>query len=153
MRHVHAPIVWITLLAQLFLPVNAGPATTAQKPDPDQGMPTGNELFQDCKQAMRAIDGDTALTDMEFVDASHCTGYILGVVDGYAVTEAAEKARIHFSSSLICLPKTGFMPTPQLVRIVVKFLRGNPERLSEPAALLVLQAMQESFPCKNPREP
>ena len=148
MQRVHGAIIGTALLAQLFLPVNVGPTTAAQNPTEDQGMPSGNVLLHDCKPAMRAIDGDTKLTELEFVDASHCTGYILGVVDGYAVTEAAEKARIHFSSSLICFPKTGFMPTPQVVRIVVKFLRENPKRLSEPAALLVLQAEQEAFPCK-----
>jgi hypothetical protein len=111
-------------------------------------MPTGVELLNDCRQAMRVIDGDKTLTDTEWVDGSHCTGYVLGVVDGYAVTEATEKARIHFSSSLICFPKTGSMPTPQVVRIVVKYLRDNPTHLSEPGASLVLLAMQEAFPCK-----
>jgi hypothetical protein len=129
------------------LSVNVG-ITAPQEPTAELSMPTGNELLQDCKQAMRAIEGDTTLTDLEFVDASHCTGYILGVVDGYAVTEASEKARIHFSSSLICFPKTGSIPTPQLVRIVVKYLRDNPTHLGEPGASLVLLAMQEAFPCK-----
>jgi len=128
-------------------PVTVG-LTAAQKPTTEHAMPTGNELLNDCKQAMRAIDGDNTLTDLEFVDASHCTGYILGVVDGYAVTEASEKARMHFSSSLICFPKTGFMATPQVIRIVVKYMRNNPTHLGEPAASLVLLAMQEAFPCK-----
>jgi Rap1a immunity proteins len=148
MRRVHGAVIGTALLAQLFLPVNVGLTTAAQNPTQDQGMPSGNELLHDCKQAVRGIDGDTKLTEMEFVDASHCTGYVLGVVDGYAVTEAAEKLRLHFSSSLVCFPKTGFMPTPQVVRIVVKYLHDHETRLSEPAALLVLQAMQEAFPCK-----
>ena len=121
---------------------------TAQMPTAEHSMPTGTELLNDCKQAVRAIEGDTTLTDFEFVDASHCTGYILGFVDGYAVTEAAEKARIHFSSSLICFPKTGFMSTPRVVQTVVKYLRENPTHLGEPAASLILLAMQEAFPCK-----
>ncbi len=120
----------------------------AQKPTTEHPMPTGDELLNDCRQAMRAIEGDTTLTDLEFVDASHCTGYILGVVDGYAVTEAAEKARMHFSSSLICFPKTGFIPTPQVIRIVVNYLHENRTHLGEPAASLVLLAMQEAFPCR-----
>jgi hypothetical protein len=129
------------------LSANVGPITAAQKAA-KHSMPTGSEFLDDCKQAMRVINGDNTLTDLEFVDASHCTGYINGVVDGYAVTEAAEKARMHFSSSLICFPKTGFMPTPQVVRIVVKYLRENPTHLGEPGASLVLLAMQEAFPCK-----
>jgi hypothetical protein len=148
MRHANGAVLGTTLLVQLFLSANAGSTKAAQKPPLDQSMPTGNELLHDCKQAVRAIDGDTTLTDLEFADASHCTGYILGVVDGYAVTEAAEKARLHFSSPLICFPKEGFMPTPQVVRIVVKYLRVNAKNLGDPAALLVLQALQEAFPCK-----
>jgi len=111
-------------------------------------MPTGSELLEDCEQAMRVIDGDTTLTDKEWVDGSHCTGYILGVVDGYAETEAAEKALFHFSSSLICFPKEGFMPTPRVVTLVVKYLRANPKNLHDHAALLILLALQEAFPCK-----
>ncbi|MBZ5539149.1 MAG: hypothetical protein LAN61_01385 [Acidobacteriia bacterium] len=148
MRHVQSAIVGMVLFVQLFLSANLGSTKAAQKPTVDQDMPTGNELLHDCKQAMRAIDGDTTLTDLEFVDASHCTGYILGVVDGYAETEAAEKARLHFSSPLICFPKEGFMPTPQVVRIVVKYLRENPKNLRDHAALLVLLALQEAYPCK-----
>ena|SRR6266404_731021 len=122
--------------------------TAAQKPDAERPMPTGTELLIDCNKAMRVIGGDTTLTDVEFVDASHCTGYVLGVVDGYVVTEAAEKSRMQFSTSLICFAKTGFMPTPQVVGLVVKYLRDNPKHLGEPAASLVLLAMQNAFPCK-----
>jgi Rap1a immunity proteins len=148
MRYANGVVIGTALLVQLFLSANMGSTKATQKATLDQGMPTGNELLHDCKQAVRAIDGDTTLSDLEFVDASHCTGYVLGVVDGYAVTEAAEKARLHFSSSLICFPKEGFMPTPQVVRIVVKYLHENAKNLGDPAALLVLQALQEAFPCK-----
>jgi hypothetical protein len=148
MRQLRNAVVGIALLAQVFLPMNLGSATAAQKPTVTQDMPTGNELLEDCKQAMRVIDGDTTLTDKEWVDGCHCTGYILGVVDGYAETEAAEKARLHFSSSLICFPKEGFMPTPQVVTLVVKYLRENPKSLHDHAALLILLALQEAFPCK-----
>jgi hypothetical protein len=148
MRRALGAIIGTALLGVFLLPVNIKPTTAAQNAAEDQGMPSGNELLHDCKQAIRTVEGDTELTEMEFVDASHCTGYVLGVVDGYAVTEAAEKLRLHFSSSLVCFPKTGFMPTPRVVRIVVKYLHEHETRLSEPAALLVLQAMQEAYPCK-----
>jgi len=148
MRHLQSSVAGIALLAQLFLPMNVGSTKAAQKPTATQDMPTGSELLEDCEQAMRVIDGDTTLTDKEWVDGSHCTGYILGVVDGYAETEAAEKALFHFSSSLICFPKEGFMPTPQVVTLVVKYLRANPKNLHDHAALLILLALQEAFPCK-----
>jgi len=138
---------FVLFILCVALSANVG-STAAQKHTAEPSMPTGSELLNDCRQAMRLIDGDTTLTDKEWVDGSHCTGYINGVIDGYAVTEAAEKARIHFSSSLICFPKTGFMPTPQVVRVVVKYLRDNPTHLGEPGASLVLLAMQEAFPCK-----
>jgi hypothetical protein len=149
MRHLRYAGVGIALLAQLFLSLSAAPTKAAQKPTVTQDMPTGNELLEDCKQALRVIDGDTTLTDKEWVDGSHCTGYILGVVDGYAETEAAEKARLHFSSSLICFPKEGFLGTPQVVRLVVKYLRDNPKNLHDHAALLILLAFQEVFPCNQ----
>src|SRR5271169_6854423 len=80
---------WFLFVLCAVLLANVG-TTVAQKPTADHPMPTGTELLNDCKQAMRASEGDTRLTELELVDASHCTGYILGVVDGYAVTEAAE---------------------------------------------------------------
>jgi hypothetical protein len=142
---VSTRLLLLAVCALLF--VNVG-ITAPQKPTAEPSMPAGTELLNDCKQAMRVLNGDTTLTEKEWVDGSHCTGYLHGVVDGYAMTEAAEKARIHFSSSLICFPKTGFMPTPQALRLIVKYLRDNPTRLGEPAATLVLLAVQEAFPCK-----
>jgi RNA polymerase primary sigma factor len=38
--------------------------------------------------------------------------------------------------------------TAQAVRIVVKYLRDNPERLHMPASVLVTDAIRSSFPCK-----
>jgi hypothetical protein len=133
----------LLVLIFMLLPVSLGITQITA----NQSMPTGGELLSDCTQALKVIDGDS-LSDVEYANAAHCNGYLLGVVDGYTVTEASEKSRIHFTSSMICLPSNGTASTSQLVPLVVKYLRRNSAHSRESAASLILQAMQESFPCK-----
>jgi hypothetical protein len=40
----------------------------------------------------------------------------------------------------------------QIIAVVSKFLKKNPERWSEPASLLVVEALQKAFPLKEKKE-
>jgi uncharacterized protein YoaH (UPF0181 family) len=48
---------------------------------------------------------------------------------------------------LSCFPTEG-MTSGQAVRIVTKYLNARPERLHHDAHVLVIEALQEAFPCK-----
>ena len=73
-----------------------------------------------------------------YFGSGFCHGYIAGV--GSMLTWASERNRI-------CVPDgvTG----GQVVSIVRKYLKENPESLHESADLLVTVALGKAFPCNN----
>lgn len=64
---------------------------------------------------------------------------------GYMVQTLEEHEKISVMKHA-CVPSS--VPTNQIVRVAVKYLRDNPERLNMPAAVLVTDAIRSSFPCK-----
>lgn len=88
------------------------------------------------KQKLELLDKTTDLTD-RFV-AVRAVDYVDGIADaavglGYA-----------------CYP-TG-VDQAQIREVVMKYLRDHPERLDDPAPLLVLNGLIEAFPCKRKDE-
>jgi hypothetical protein len=86
----------------------------------------------------KAADGLEAVTDRAFY-----YGYVSGIVDSYRFLSDFNP-EIRF----ICLPKQG-ISNEQAVQIIVKWLKNHPDRLHEPAKLLVLEALSGAFPCSN----
>ncbi|MDA7755619.1 Rap1a/Tai family immunity protein [Pseudomonadales bacterium] len=84
------------------------------------GAVTGNELAGYCEKG--AATSQKAL----------CGGYVAGVFDTA-------------SGSFICSPKG--VTVGQLVSIVTKYFRENPEWLHDNASVLVTAALAEAFPC------
>jgi hypothetical protein len=107
----------------------------------------GNSLLRKCSLAVRIFDGDgEKLSSTDAVDGSFCTGYILGSHDtDYAVQMIEEHDKITVMKHA-CVPSDA--STAKVVRVVVKYLRDNPERLHMPASILVIDAVRSSFPCK-----
>lgn len=82
---------------------------------------TGNGLKADCTKG-------TA------VGTSYCMGYIVGVADS--------------NSYLICAPGgSRGVTVGQFVDIAMKYLNDNPAELHKDADVLVLNALQQAFPC------
>lgn len=44
-----------------------------------------------------------------------------------------------------CLPDDA--PIAQYARVVVRWLREHPEKLHEPKSMLVMEALEDAFPC------
>ena len=80
---------------------------------------TGNKLKADCDKS----DGSFS--------ASYCFGYIIGAADANA--------------SSICTPSR--VTKGQVFDIVKKYLNDNPAQLHKDADVLVLNALQQAFPC------
>jgi Rap1a immunity proteins len=68
-----------------------------------------------------------------------CLGYIDGVID------RNDLAYVH--KSVVCVPSD--VTNGQEEQIVMKYLNDHPERLHYAAALLVLEAMHQAFPCQD----
>jgi|SRR5271166_6949664 len=105
----------------------------------------GNSLLTKRSLAVRAFDGEK-LSSADAVEGSFCMGYLLGSHDtDYMVQTLEEHEKITLMKHA-CVPSN--VSTAQVLRVVLKYLRDNPERLNMPAPVLVTDAIRSSFPCK-----
>lgn len=78
-----------------------------------------------------------------------CLLYISGFVDGVETGQTATRVQTKQDN----LPRPFCRPdnveTAQLVRIVLKYIRENPEDAHHPTGLIALWAFQKSFPCPS----
>lgn len=96
---------------------------------------SGNDLLQRC-------DGPYANELQKLAYTSFCTGYLQGLQQMHSVVIG-----VHKTSALYCEPTiTGSYD--QLERVVIKWLKGNPEQLHRDARVLVTRAWIEAFPCQ-----
>lgn len=95
---------------------------------------TGNDLLRRC-------DGPY-ISDVErLAFTNFCQGYLQGVQQMHHVIVGLYKA-----APLYCEP-TATGTYEQLQRVVVKWLKSNPEQLHRDARLLVTRALMDAFPC------
>ena len=95
---------------------------------------TGDDFLQRC-------DGPF-LNDVEKVAyKSFCTGYLQGLQQMQHIVVGMRNIQ-----PLYCEP-TRSGNYDQLERVVIKWLKNNPEQLHRDARLLVTRALMEAFPC------
>ena len=105
-----------------------------------QAADTGIELLSQCQVAERFSDtGD--LRDP--VAAMSCVALLQGVHETMQFLSVFMDKPNAFKS---CFPVES-ISNVQAMRIVVKFLRANPERLHEPKTVLAILALKQAFPC------
>jgi hypothetical protein len=111
---------------------------------------TGNELFSHCQAVANAqSDGRGGF----LLESSYASGICIGTLMsiwyfGALVNDAETRERIlHF-----CVPLGTRATEVQLAHIFYNYVRLNPERLSEPAAIVVNEAMIKAFPCGKSAE-
>ena len=103
---------------------------------------SGNELLEDCLESMKILNSEKKNNPFK---AGICMGYIEASYDmSDFITIAA-----HMNET-ICMEQG--ISTGQLVGIVVKYLKENPEKLHEQGASLVWMALTGAFPC-NKQQP
>lgn len=96
---------------------------------------SGNDRLQRC-------DGPYINELQKLAHTSFCTGYLQGLQQMHSVVIG-----VHKSSPLYCEPTiTGNYD--QLERVVIKWLKSNPEQLHRDARVLVTRAWIEAFPCQ-----
>jgi hypothetical protein len=71
-----------------------------------------------------------------------CTSYILGYVDATVMWNA------NASGIPICIPSEEVIAR-QIVDVVVKWLKAHPQDRDRAAAILVADALEEAWPCKQ----
>jgi hypothetical protein len=97
-----------------------------------EDMDTGLAL----KQKLELLDKATDLTD-RFI-AVRAAGYVDGIADAAA------------GLGYTCYPAG--VAQARVREVVIKYLRDHPERLNDPARLLVLNGLFNAFPCKRQDE-
>ena len=99
----------------------------------------GNELLQQCSEVVKIMDGKT--TDDQFG-----AGYCIGLIDGVRTTLSAVR-EISGNEAVIdtCIPEN--VNNGQAIRVVLAYLRANPEKLHFDEGVLTIVALQEAFPC------
>ncbi len=94
---------------------------------------TGNELLEMCDIELTK---DSSVS--EFQDTAFCHGYIVGAYEGM---------KYMAKQKVWCRPEG--VTFGQIKKVVIKYLKENPQRLHELYVELVLSAMREAFPCKS----
>ena len=120
------------LIADVLLVLASGPRLASS--------PDGSALLSACSAAVRQADG-ASLSVQEAGRAMWCVGYVGGFIDGLAVLNWRG------GSTKVCLPAAG-LEIDQAIRVLVQYLRANPERLHESGRPSVLVSIGEAFACK-----
>ncbi|MCI4440424.1 Rap1a/Tai family immunity protein [Tibeticola sp.] len=96
---------------------------------------TGNDFLRMC-------DGPFSNDVEKLMYASFCTGYLQGLQQMHHIVVGVRNVQ-----PLYCEP-TQSGNYDQLERVVVKWLKNNPEHLHRDARVLVTRALMEAFPCR-----
>ncbi|MBZ5689256.1 MAG: hypothetical protein LAP86_29990 [Acidobacteriia bacterium] len=103
----------------------------------------GNHLLDNCTAAVQFMDSGKFDNDTQASQTSWCTGYVTGVLQGLDLARGLTDKE--YRKVYPCL--TG-VAAKQAIRVIVKYLRDNPEKLQERGITLAFAALQRAFPCK-----
>ena len=104
---------------------------------------TGAQFSQKCSAVEKA--SRVPVNEAETVYATFCLGYITGFVDHYDVLDYNNKLK----NKNICLTFSDKQLTNTLlVKIVLTFLKKNPQYSSLPIGRAVSLSLEEAFPCE-----
>ncbi len=103
--------------------------------------PAGSELLRACGATLRQAEGGE-LSAEESIESIFCIGYVSGFLDAMSLTAALTGGRPN-----VCLPERG-INNEQAIRILVKYLRENPETLHKTGRMSLYISLERAFPCK-----
>lgn len=101
----------------------------------------GEDLIGKCRYAEADFK---KLTSADLTDLTACLGYISGVADGYTIGVVASAGE----RTMLCdVPDE--VTLKEMALIVLHYGRENPAELHQPASIMILKALNKSFPCKG----
>jgi hypothetical protein len=101
----------------------------------------GNALLAVCGDWVNSSNRGSSISEKEAIMATGCSSYLRGLQAGAALLSNELKQSLGY-----CIEPS--MSMLQINRVVVKYLQDNPKFLHFHPAVLVDQALKESFPCK-----
>ena len=99
---------------------------------------TGNEMLRDINITQKANAGQL-ITKKELAQGSTMMGYVDGLLDAHDIYF------IKTDYNFFCRPNSSTVN--QLIDVVGKYLKENPKIRHVNAGILVLEALQEAYPC------
>lgn len=102
----------------------------------------GSALLATCSAAVKELDGEK-ISQQEALGSLYCVAYVSGFLDATSLA-----AKFTAGRRSICMPDNG-ITNGQAARILVKYLRENPQTLHESGRLSLYIALAKAFPCAN----
>jgi hypothetical protein len=103
----------------------------------------GNQLLKECISAVKVADGaGDQLQSDDLINAIQCTGFIEGYHAANRLLDTIPGNKAYY-----CLPADD-VPPEQSARVLVNWLKANPEYLNQPASYLMTYAFSNVYPCK-----
>jgi len=120
----------------------------------DEQVPNGTDLLVDCSLAFDMIqDGYVANlikeakplpSEAQQKKAMQCLSYVIGFRDALLVSQIFQEKNAMPAS--VCLND---LNNQEALRVVLKYVRDNPQLLSRPQSALVFNAFFYAFPCRK----
>lgn len=108
----------------------------------------GNVLLTKCHPALQMAEVTPKLSQDEWTAAFYCLGFVQGAMDADAVWQTAQTkalgAKAH-SILFYCAPQDASWP--QIIRVLVKWLEDNPDKLNLSGYDVINFAMSKAYPC------
>lgn len=108
----------------------------------------GNTLLTKCHPALQMTEVSPKLSHDEWSAAFYCLGFVQGAMDADAVWQTAETKALGTRARSIltyCVPQD--VSWPQTIRVLVKWLEDNPDKLNLPGYDAINLAMSKAYPC------
>lgn len=91
---------------------------------------------------LRMLTGGSDSSFQASLERARAMGFLQGMQESYLITSLRDP-----ELQIYCLPAEG-IPSARLRSVVVRWLQTHPDRLDEPATLLVFYALADEFPCR-----
>jgi len=108
----------------------------------------GNWALSNCSYFIDVEDGKidkNMVTPAKNIDAMECAGYVAGFTESIYAYQLVLIG--NGSQPSICLPDN--VRNIQVTRIMLRFLRGNPEKLHWELESLLFKSLYDAFPCSD----
>ena len=119
---------------------------SAENNDPTE-IRTGNGFLRVCSDLEKMDAGQ--ITDQALANIGICTGYMMGLEDGIHLMIAERNASQKVTAKMPFCMTDSDITLGQEVRIVLKYIRANPEKAHMLTALLATLALEKAFPCST----
>lgn len=106
---------------------------------------TGVQLLEECRLAE---DLPSSATYQDIVKATHCAGYLSGVIGMLGLWETVSPDVQEHSPAPVCFPEHG-VTVLEAAKVVVKYLTNHPTLRHNPYDADVILALSDAYPCKS----